>query len=495
MQLEQMTVRLRRRSPWEALDLGRVLLRHWSGRVYRAWFATYWPVGVVILLVMWPWPEYAMLVLWWLKPLFDRVLLFVFSRSVFGDECRMRDLLRALPRLLRGPGVVSGLTLRRGSLARSLLLPVWQLEQQTGARARARFRLLSRRCRAQAVWLTFFCANMSTILLVSIVIVLLVLVPGNGQDLSPWQWFGGERSTAGYFAGNLMFMLAETVVEPLYVASGFSLYLNRRSELEAWDIELAFRRLAERQSPTAITTSLLVVFLALAVPPAAPVHAEEVPQPPSMARQTIDAVLADPVFGQVKNDLRWRWRWQPSSSPVDNLDDHQSNWIMGILRILEILAEWLRSLLWIFSGFALAAAIFLVLRHRQAGLRVRTAPMAPEFLFGLDLRPTSLPADVAAAAHAALDRGDSVEALSLLYRGALVALMHQRQIDFASGDTENDCLRRIAGRVPEALDRRFNAIVETWRMAAYGRLSIPVERIEELLAGWDVLFGKPASRP
>ena len=97
MRLEQIAVRLRRRSPWEALDLGRALLRHWAARVYRAWFATYWPAGMVILLVMWPWPEYAILVLWWLKPLFDRVLLFVFSRSVFGDECRVRDLLRELP--------------------------------------------------------------------------------------------------------------------------------------------------------------------------------------------------------------------------------------------------------------------------------------------------------------------------------------------------------------------------------------------------------------
>jgi hypothetical protein len=490
VRLEQIAVRLRRRSPWEALDLGRALLRHWAARVYRAWFATYWPAGMVILLVMWPWPEYAILVLWWLKPLFDRVLLFVFSRSVFGDECRVRDLLRELPRLLRGPGVFSGLTLRRCSLARSLLLPVWQLEQQTGAGAQVRFRLLSRRCRGQAVWLTFFCANMSTILLVSIVLVLLALVPGDGQDLSPWQWFGGDRSTVGYFAGNLMFMLAETVVEPLYVASGFSLYLNRRSELEGWDIELAFRRLAERQSPRAVATSLLVIFFALAVSPATPAHAEE--RPPSMARQAIDAVLADPVFGQVKDD--WRWRWRQSSSPADPLDDHPGDWITGFLQAIEILAQLLRSLLWIFAGLALAAAIFLVLRYRQAGLRVRTAPMAPEFLFGLDLRPDSLPADVAAAAHAALDRGDTVEALSLLYRGALVALMQQRQIDFASGDTENDCLHRIAGRLPDALDRRFKAIVETWQMAAYGRLSIPVEQVEELLAGWDLLFGKPAAR-
>ena len=31
-------------------------------------------------------------------------------------------------------------------------------------------------------------------------------------------------------------------LEPFYVASGFAMYLNRRAELEAWDIEQEFRR-------------------------------------------------------------------------------------------------------------------------------------------------------------------------------------------------------------------------------------------------------------
>ena len=30
------------------------------------------------------------------------------------------------------------------------------------------------------------------------------------------------------------------------VAGGFGLYLNRRTELEAWDIEITFRRMARR---------------------------------------------------------------------------------------------------------------------------------------------------------------------------------------------------------------------------------------------------------
>ena len=33
---------------------------------------------------------------------------------------------------------------------------------------------------------------------------------------------------------------------PLYGGGGFALYLNRRSELEGWDIELSFRNLADR---------------------------------------------------------------------------------------------------------------------------------------------------------------------------------------------------------------------------------------------------------
>jgi len=32
------------------------------------------------------------------------------------------------------------------------------------------------------------------------------------------------------------------------VASDFTLYLNRRTELEGWDIEIAFRQLAARRA-------------------------------------------------------------------------------------------------------------------------------------------------------------------------------------------------------------------------------------------------------
>ena len=42
-------------------------------------------------------------------------------------------------------------------------------------------------------------------------------------------------------AGRL-YALIVLFLEPFYVAAGFGMYLNRRAELEAWDLEQEFRR-------------------------------------------------------------------------------------------------------------------------------------------------------------------------------------------------------------------------------------------------------------
>src|SRR5207342_1489924 len=57
-----------------------------------------------------------------------------------------------------------------------------------------------------------------------------------------------------------LYYVASTALEPFYVGAGFGLYLNRRTQLEAWDVELAFRRLRER-----LGGALVVAFLALGV--------------------------------------------------------------------------------------------------------------------------------------------------------------------------------------------------------------------------------------
>ena len=48
------------------------------------------------------------------------------------------------------------------------------------------------------------------------------------------------------FAFNAVAWLATMLIEPFYVGAGFGLYLNRRTEIEAWDIEIVLRRLRAR---------------------------------------------------------------------------------------------------------------------------------------------------------------------------------------------------------------------------------------------------------
>jgi hypothetical protein len=144
VRLDRRAVQLRMRNPWEAIDLGFAMVRTWARPVYAAWLVVFVPLCTLALLVL-P-PPWAILLVWWLKPALDRIVLHVLAAGVFGDLPRLRETLRALPRAIT-PGLVASLTWYRFFLARSFNLPVWQLERQTGAAARQR-RAIQRRTRA-----------------------------------------------------------------------------------------------------------------------------------------------------------------------------------------------------------------------------------------------------------------------------------------------------------------------------------------------------------
>ena len=50
------------------------------------------------------------------------------------------------------------------------------------------------------------------------------------------------------------------LLEPFYVAAGFGLYLNRRTLLEGWDIEVALRRIAERHAAAAVIAAAVALL-------------------------------------------------------------------------------------------------------------------------------------------------------------------------------------------------------------------------------------------
>ena len=184
---------------------------------------------------------------WWLKPFYDRALVLVLSRAVFGEATGAGDVARALPGFFR-TGLVRGLTWGRFDPSRSFTLPVWQLEGLRGAARRRRSALLRKGGRQRAVWLTTACIHMEVLLMFAGIALFFMVLPegvGPSFDLSVFSWI---ETPAGEVLVDLSYLVALSLIEPLYVASGFTLYLNRRTELEGWDIEIAFRQLAARRA-------------------------------------------------------------------------------------------------------------------------------------------------------------------------------------------------------------------------------------------------------
>ena len=112
-----MTLGVRPRSGWESIDLGFQMARVWWKQTWAIWLALYVPVAAIALLAI-PNTFYAVVFLWWLKPLFDRAVLHGLSRLVFGEHNSVAATIFEARDWLR-PGLLLALTFRRLELARS----------------------------------------------------------------------------------------------------------------------------------------------------------------------------------------------------------------------------------------------------------------------------------------------------------------------------------------------------------------------------------------
>src|SRR5215212_644197 len=138
-----MAVRLRPRNAWEALDLGVALVRSNFRSVYAAWLAVYVPAAILVHLVFLDGdPFWAWVLLWWLKPAFDRAVLAVLAPALFGEARPSRAFFAAPTRAFWRTGLFPALTWRRLDFARSFHLPVVQLERLSGKPMSQRVRIL-----------------------------------------------------------------------------------------------------------------------------------------------------------------------------------------------------------------------------------------------------------------------------------------------------------------------------------------------------------------
>jgi fatty acid desaturase len=239
MQIEALSVELRPRSMAEAADLGAALVRQHAASVWR----TFTPVYALVVLLAMACSEIApwlpALIIFWLKPWLDRSLLFVLSRAVFGQATRWDDLWAARSSVWWGQFPAT-LLWRRLSPWRAFTQPIYQLEGQRGKAGRNRRALMLKAKRGAATAMHTAFAHVEAALYLGALSLLLWFAP-EGSRAHVLSWLTGSESLGNVLISTLLYAAAVLVVEPFYVAAGLAMYLNRRVELEAWDIEQEFR--------------------------------------------------------------------------------------------------------------------------------------------------------------------------------------------------------------------------------------------------------------
>ena len=539
LDLNNLAIEVRPRNAWQAVDLGILMARRWWWPLVKIWFCLSFPIFVILAFLPLDYLWLQATIVWWLKPYFEQALLEFLSRAVFGDEPSTKAVIKMWPRLLKMQWF-SALTWRRLSISRSMNLPVTQLEGLSGRERSQRLDVLHREDSQPAGWLIFIGANLELFIALSAFLIFLSMVP-QGVDMDMigdgLKYLQGDKSDFWFeIVFNALFYIFAIAVGPFYVAAGFALYLNRRVRLEAWDIDIAFRRIASAHkkntvanvSGSRVSIVLSVLFTGfLFLGDTGKLIAEEVSTQIKVSStekeyvheklQTINEdLVVDGYDNLSKESAKYTINWIKSGDnfhdiermripDIDwwNFDDDKNSsnfpdWLPGLFELL----------FWI---VVLSAVIWIVYRYRSWLMSLVPASSVskkerhtPSMMFGLDVSKQSLPKYVDEEACKLLNEGHHREALALLYRACLSYLI-SADYEIEESFTELECLSYVTQQqnidtrslqsieeyptqLPDTALSYFKELTQVWRQLAYAHKKAPDQELLNLCENWSNLW-------
>lgn len=468
MQLDTVTAEIRPRSDWEAVDLGFAMVRRSFWRCLAMWWLAIGVPAVIAGWLLWDYPLVMLVLFWWFKPVGSRMVLFEISRRLFGEEPNWRSIWREIPRAW-----VRRFFYRfvwaRFSPWLPVTMAVEDLEGLRGKIYQQRCRQVVRRGEGVVMWL-YFVADLSAAWLgLGILGLLMMLIP-EGQD-SAWQlalesWDPDSpfelpalitRTVAGCV------MVGMSLADVFVTGAGFGVYINNRTWIEGWDVELAFRRLAQRLGKVALI--LFSVFMVSEVS-----GAEE----SRMPAEVIQEVKADEVFKihTVTDKVPKPRTSSGSGLPLDWVEVLMNVFAVCTVVLLVGLLGWL---IWKNRH---------AFRMGKIGVNEPSEKIVARVVMGMEVAADTLPMDVPGTAWALWQQGLHQQALGLLYRGAISRVIQLGQVEIHESDTEGDCLRRVEQVGAKAHPAYFRGITGVWTRLAYAGVSPPDAQVESLCREW-----------
>ncbi len=253
----------------------------------------------------------------------------------------------------------------------------------------------------------------------------------------------------------------------------------------------------KRWAARALLALALAPCLASAQPSAAPsATLAAIPEPafgttPTDVASAVASVRSDPNLGGPRTERSLRLKPDDKKRKAEP----PAPWLLEMVRWMS---EAGRGLMWLLGAIAVALVIVFAwrwIRVRADAVAGRTAVLPPSHVNDLDIRPDSLPDDIAGSARALWQRGEQRAALSLLYRGALSRLVHDHAVAIRGASTEGECVVLARAVLPAAGGVFFERLVGAWQAAVYAARWPDAASVAALFEGFDTHFAAKRTEP
>ena len=482
MRLDEVTAEIRPRSDWEAVDLGFAMVRRHFWRCLVMWWMALAVPVVAMTWLLWDHPAILLALVWWVKPAGSRMVLLEISRRLFGEKPSWKAIWREVPRVwIRR--FVFRFGIARFSPWMPVTLAVDDLEGLRGKQYRLRARQLARRGDGAITWL-FLTADLATAWFGLGLIGLGAMMMPTGQD-GPWSQAMEAWSFEDPFEIPLLLMrtvaicliLSMSLVDLFVTGAGFGIYVNNRTWIEGWDVELAFKRLGQRIGKVAAVVAMLLIFVTSGISKAQPQEDWQQTRP---ASEVIQEVKSNPDF-EVHSVTKKVRKKTPGTSKTPSWLE----WLFG-----SINPGMVELFMYTFLALVIALVAWVIWRFRHAfSYRGGFAEKAPKLaaarvVMGMEVTPESLPDDIPAAAMALWQQGLRHEAMGLLYRGAISKAIDLARVEIQESDTEGDCLERVRTVGPAAHPEYFSSLTHAWMKMAYAETPPADVEVGTLCSSW-----------
>lgn len=188
LKLDNIDIPVTQKTDAQAVSLGFVTARRYYGQLFKVGILAVTPI-LIIAVILTLWLDYyffSALLIWWLKPFYDSVILCQASHLVFREPVDTNSIVRGLKSVMN-MGLVANLTWRRFSLIRGVSQSVVVQEGANSRTLAQHLNAMSKATRAKSSSITIGLLATEVLLYLNSFLLLIMLFPEvMRQDAIRW---------------------------------------------------------------------------------------------------------------------------------------------------------------------------------------------------------------------------------------------------------------------------------------------------------------------